>query len=230
MLIRGVVEVFETTTLSEVFVVVLITEDVEKIAESALALTSLFAVVIAVLKILEAVVDTVMPVAEVDRVVEFVVEESFKDVEESIGIRMGLLAVGSVAVVGRVVIAATTAVIADNEDIEIGFEVLVIALVSNVVVSKEVRERFISAENNFGVVRVDVPSVETDSAITIVFIVRWGVVVSPGESVVIGFEIVACNNGVVVLITVVDNTTALSGRAAVVFEVIIVTEIFVFSS
>ena len=71
--IRRVAEVTEASTIVEVFVVVLILEDIEMVPESAIAVTSFFAVVIMVLKIFEAVVDMVTPVGEADRVVEFVV-------------------------------------------------------------------------------------------------------------------------------------------------------------
>lgn len=73
VLIRRVAQVTEASTIVEVFVVVLILEDIEMVPESAIAVTSFFAVVIMVLKIFEAVVDMVTPVGEADRVVEFVV-------------------------------------------------------------------------------------------------------------------------------------------------------------
>ena len=73
VLIRRVAEVTEASTIVEVFVVVLILEDIEMVPESAIAVTSFFAVVIMVLKIFEAVADMVTPVGEADRVVEFVV-------------------------------------------------------------------------------------------------------------------------------------------------------------
>ena len=73
VLIRRVAEVSEASTIIKVFVVVLILEDIEMVPESAIAVTSFFAVVITVLKIFEAVVDMVTPVGEADRVVEFVV-------------------------------------------------------------------------------------------------------------------------------------------------------------
>ena len=73
VLIRRVAEVTEASTIVEVFVVVLILEDIEMVPESAIAVTSFFPVVIMVLKIFEAVVDMVTPVGEADRVAEFVV-------------------------------------------------------------------------------------------------------------------------------------------------------------
>ena len=88
VLIRGVVEVFETSTLIEVFVVVVITEDVKMMSDSAIVVTSFSPVVITVLKIVEAVVDVVIPITEVDRVVEFILGKIFKSVEKRIGIRM----------------------------------------------------------------------------------------------------------------------------------------------
>ena len=88
VLIRGVVEVFETSTLIEVFVVAVITEDVKMMSDSAVVVTSFSPVVITVLKIVEAVVDVVIPITEVDRVVEFILGKIFKSVEKRIGIRM----------------------------------------------------------------------------------------------------------------------------------------------
>ena len=88
VLIRGVVEVFETSTLIEVFVVVVITEDVKMMSDSAIVVTSFSPVVITVLKIVEAVVDVVIPITEVDRVVEFILGKIFKSVEKRKGIRM----------------------------------------------------------------------------------------------------------------------------------------------
>ena len=63
-----------------------------------------------------------------------------------------------------------------------------------------------------------------------VFVVRWGVAVSAGTSVLIGVEIVTCNGGGVALIKAFDNTTVLPGKAAVVPEAITVTKIFVIAS
>ena len=88
VLIRGVVEVFETSTLIEVFVVAVITEDVKMMSDSAIVVTSFSPVVITVLKIVEAVVDVVIPITEVDRVVEFILGKIFKSVEKRKGIRM----------------------------------------------------------------------------------------------------------------------------------------------
>ena len=88
VLIRGVVKVFETSTLTEVFVVVVITEDVKMMSDSNIVVTSFSPVVITVLKIVEAVVDVVIPIIEVDRVVEFILGEILKSVEKRIGIRM----------------------------------------------------------------------------------------------------------------------------------------------
>ena len=88
VLIRGVVKVFETSTLTEVFVVAVITEDVKMMSDSAIVVTSFSPVVITVLKIVEAVVDVVIPIIEVDRVVEFILGEMLKSVEKRIGIRM----------------------------------------------------------------------------------------------------------------------------------------------
>ena len=79
--IRGVVEVFQTSALTEVFVVsslakdVLLTEDAEMVAESAVVVTSNFAVVITVLKFVEAVVDAVIPIIEDDGVLDLVLEK-----------------------------------------------------------------------------------------------------------------------------------------------------------
>ena len=210
VLMRGLVEVFE------VFIVFLITGDFGMVFESGLVVTSFSAVVVTVLKVFEAVVDAGIPVVEANIVVEFVVEDSFKAVEESIGIGTSLLGVGSVAVIAWAVTVAAPAEIADNEGVEVGLEVLGFALVTNVVVSKEVTERFISAENVFDVVSVDVLSVKADFALMIVLIVCWGVVVSAGASVVIGAKTVTCNGGVVVLITVFVNVTALDGVTLVV--------------
>ena len=88
VLIRGVVEVFETSTLIEVFVVAVITEDVKMMSDSAIVVTSFSPVVITVLKIVEAVVDVVIPITEVDRVVEFILGKIFKSAEKRKGIRM----------------------------------------------------------------------------------------------------------------------------------------------
>ena len=220
--IRGVVEVFQTSALTEVFVVsslakdVLLTEDAEMVAESAVVVTSNFAVVITVLKFVEAVVDAVISIIEDDGVLDFGVGESFKTVEESIDIRMVLLGIGSVAVVVWTATEETSVVTADNEDVEVDLEVAAIALATNVVIFKEITERVISAEDVFEVVRVDLLAASTDSVLTFESRVCWEVVVSARASVIIGAAIVAYNGGVGASITIVDKMTALTGAAVAV--------------
>ena len=70
-----------------------------------------------------------------------------------------------------VITVATPAVIVDNGDIEVGFKVLGIAFVTNVIFSKDLTERIKLAENVFEVVMVVVLAVRTDSTSMIVFIV-----------------------------------------------------------
>ena len=160
VLIGGVGEVFETSTLIEVFVVsslgkdVPVTEDVEMVAESAIVVISFFAVVITVPKFFAVVVGAVIPIAEDDRVVDISVGESFKFVEGVIGIRMGLLAV------------------TDDEDIERVLELVDIIIESNVVIRADIIEGIKSAEDLTEVVRPDLIAVGTDSALMVELIIR----------------------------------------------------------
>ena len=172
MLIGGVLEFSEASKLTEVLVVsiikkdVIVTEDVETASESAIVVPFFFAVFIMVRKFAAAVVDAVIPFVKGDRVDDdFVVRESFKAVEESIGIRMVFLGAGSVAAVVGAAIEATPIVAADSKDVEVDFEVVGIALATNVVFFKEITERVISTENVFEVVRLDVLAGRTDSAL-----------------------------------------------------------------
>ena len=222
MLIGGVLEFSEASKLTEVLVVsiikkdVIVTEDVETASESAIVVPFFFAVFIMVRKFAAAVVDAVIPFVKGDRVDDdFVVRESFKAVEESIGIRMVFLGAGSVAAVVGAAIEATPIVAADSKDVEVDFEVVGIALATNVVFFKEITERVISTENVFEVVRLDVLAGRTDSALMFGPIVCWGAVVSVGASVVIGVAIVSCNCGVGE--SIVGDTIAASAPAVIVW-------------
>ena len=165
------------------------------------------------LKFVEAVVDVKLPIIEDDGVLDFVVGESFKAVEESIGIRMVLLGVGSVTVVVCLAIEVTSV---DNENVEVDLEVVGIALATNVVYFKEIAERVISVEDVFEFVRLDVVAARTDSVLMSESIVCLGAVVCTGESVVIDVAIVACNGGVGKSIAIVDDTTVPTRVAVVV--------------
>ena len=159
VLIGGVGEVFETSTLIEVFVVsslgkdVPVTEDVEMVAGSAIVVISFFAVVITVSKFFAVVVGAVIPIAEDDRVVDISVGESFKSVEGVISIRMGLLAV------------------TDDEDIEKVLELVGFIIESNVVIRAGIIEGVKSAEDLTEVVRPDLIAVGTDSALMVELII-----------------------------------------------------------
>ena len=77
----GIVEVFEKSTVTKVFVVpslgkdVLLTKDVETVDISAIVVASSIAVVITVLKFVAAFADVVISAVEGYRVVDFLVGE-----------------------------------------------------------------------------------------------------------------------------------------------------------
>ena len=180
-------------------------------------------------KFAAAVVDAVIPAVEGNRVVDFVVGESFKAAEECAGIRMVLLGVGSVAAAVGAAIEATPVVAADNEDVEVDLEVVgnVLALATNVLIFKKITERVISAEDVFKVVRVDVLAARTDSVLIFESIVRWLAVACTRASFLIDFAIVASNEGVGTSIAIVDDTADLTGVAVAVCEAGTVIEISV---
>ena len=151
VLLGGADEVFETSTLIEVFVVlslenvILVTGDAEIVSASDIVVTSVFAVVIMVSKFV-----AVIAVIEGDMAVDFPVEERFKAVEEVIGVRMGLLA------------------IANNEDVKRVLELVDFIIESNVVIPPNITEGVECTED---VVRLDLITVGTDSVLMFEFII-----------------------------------------------------------
>lgn len=151
VLLGDVDEVFETSTLIEVFVVlslenvILVTGDAEIVSASDIVVTSVFAVVIMVSKFV-----AVTAVIEGDMAVDFPVGERFKAVEEVIGIRMGLLA------------------IANNEDVKRVLELVDFIIESNVVIPLNITEGVDCTED---VVRLDLITVGTDSVLMFEFII-----------------------------------------------------------
>ena len=225
VLMGETIEVLEASTLTEVFAVsnlgniFLVNEDVETIGESAIAVISFFAFVIMVPKLVAAVVDVVIRVVEDVTVVDLPVGESFKIVEERIGIRMVLIAVGFVAVVVVwAAIVGTPVVITDNCGIEVILEVVCIFLATNVVISTGITERFVSAENTLEVFGVDELAVRTNSVLMVESAVCWGVVVSAGASGANGVALVACNVSAGEFNIFVDNVTILTGASVLVCE------------
>ena len=234
VVMRGIAEIFETSTLIELFVIsslgkeVLVPEDVETVYESASVVTSFFEVVVMVPKLIIAVVVFVITAVEGDSAVDFPVGESFKVLEESIGIRKGLLTFEPVAVVVWEAIAGTPVVIADNEDIEV-LEVVGNALATNVVIFADNTERVISTEDIPEVLRLDVLAVKTDSTFMVEFILSWGIVAIAEASVAIGVAVVAFNGTVSALITAVDDTIIPTEVAVVICETSRVTDVSVIS-
>lgn len=113
-------------------------------------------------------------------------------------------------------IEATPVVTADNEDLEVDFEVVGIALATDVVNFKDIAECVLCTEDVFEIVRVDILAARIDSVLIFESKIRLGVVVSAGASVVIGVENIVCNDGVGASIALDDDTTALTGAAVVV--------------
>ena len=234
VVIRGIAEIFETSTLIELFVIsslgkeVLVPEDVETVYESATVVTSFFEVVVMVPKLIIAIVVFLITAVEGDSVVDFPVGESFKVLEESIGIRKGLLTFEPVAVVVWKAIVGTPVVIADNEDIEV-LEVVGNALATNVVIFADNTERVISTEDIPEVLRLDVLAVKTDSTFMVEFILSWGIVAIAEASVAIGVAVVAFNGTVSASITAVDDTIIPTEVAVVICETSRVTDVSVIS-
>ena len=234
VVIRGIAEIFETSTLIELFVIsslgkeVLVPEDVETVYESATVVTSFFEVVVMVPKLIIAIVVFLITAVEGDSVVDFPVGESFKVLEESIGIRNGLLTFEPVAVVVWEAIVGTPVVIADNEDIEV-LEVVGNALATNVVIFADNTERVISTEDIPEVLRLDVLAVKTDSTFMVEFILSWGIVAIAEASVAIGVAVVAFNGTVSASITAVDDTIIPTEVAVVICETSRVTDVSVIS-
>ena len=234
VVMRGIAEIFEASTLIELFVIsslgkeVLVPEDVETVYESATVVTSFFEVVVMVPKLIIAVVVFVITAVEGDSAVDFPVGESFKVLEESIGIRKGLLTFEPVAVVVWEAIVGTPVIIADNEDIEV-LEVVGNALATNVVIFADNTERAISTEDIPEVLRLDVLAVKTDSTFMVEFILSWGIVAIAEASVAIGVAVVAFNGTVSALITAVDDTIIPTEVAVVICETSRVTDVSVIS-
>ena len=234
VVIRGIAEIFETSTLIELFVIsslgkeVLVPEDVETVYESATVVTSFFEVVVMVPKLIIAIAVFLITAVEGDSVVDFPVGESFKVLEESIGIRNGLLTFEPVAVVVWEAIVGTPVVIADNEDIEV-LEVVGNALATNVVIFADNTERVISTEDIPEVLRLDVLAVKTDSTFMVEFILSWGIVAIAEASVAIGVAVVAFNGTVSASITAVDDTIIPTEVAVVICETSRVTDVSVIS-
>ena len=234
VVIRGIAEIFETSTLIELFVIsslrkeVLVPEDVETVYESATVVTSFFEVVVMVPKLIIAIVVFLITAVEGDSVVDFPVGESFKVLEESIGIRKGLLTFEPVAVVVWEAIVGTPVVIADNEDIEV-LEVVGNALATNVVIFADNTERAISTEDIPEVLRLDVLAVKTDSTFMVEFILSWGIVAIAEASVAIGVAVVAFNGTVSASITAIDDTIIPNEVAVVICETSRVTDVSVIS-
>ena len=234
VVIRGIAEIFETSTLIELFVIsslgkeVLVPEDVETVYESATVVTSFFEVVVMVPKLIIAIVVFLITAVEGDSVVDFPVGESFKVLEESIGIRKGLLTFEPVAVVVWEAIVGTPVVIADNEDIEV-LEVVGNALATNVVIFADNTERVISTEDIPEVLRLDVLAVKTDSTFMVEFILSWGIVAIAEASVAIGVAVVAFNGTVSASITAIDDTIIPNEVAVVICETSRVTDVSVIS-
>ena len=111
---------------------------------------------------------------------------------------------------------ATPVVTSDNKDLEVDFDVVGIALATDVVNFKDITECALCTEDVFEIVRVDILAARTDSVFIFESKIRLGVVVSAGASVVIGVENIVCNDGVDTSIALDDDTTALTGAAAVV--------------
>ena len=234
VVIRGIAEIFETSTLIELFVIsslgkeVLVPEDVETVYESATVVTSFFEVVVMVPKLIIAIVVFLITAVEGDSVVDFPVGESFKVLEESIGIRKGLLTFEPVAVVVWEAIVGTPVVIADNEDIEV-LEVVGNALATNVVIFADNTERVTSTEDIPEVLRLDVLAVKTDSTFMVEFILSWGIVAIAEASVAIGVAVVAFNGTVSASITAIDDTIIPNEVAVVICETSRVTDVSVIS-
>ena len=234
VVMRGIAEIFETSTLIELFVIsslgkeVLVPEDVETVYESATVVTSFFEVVVMVPKLIIAIAVFLITAVEGDSVVDFPVGESFKVLEESIGIRNGLLTFEPVAVVVWEAIVGTPVVIADNEDIEV-LEVVGNALATNVVIFADNTERVISTEDIPEVLRLDVLAVKTDSPFMVEFILSWGIVAIAEASVAIGVAVVAFNGTVSASITAVDDTIIPTEVAVVICETSRVTDVSVIS-
>ena len=111
---------------------------------------------------------------------------------------------------------ATPVVTSDNKDLEVDFDVVGIALATDVVNFKDITECVLCTEDVFEIVRVDILAARTDSVFIFESKIRLGVVVSAGASVVIGVENIVCNDGVDTSIALDDDTTALTGAAVVV--------------
>ena len=160
VLIGRLGEVFEISTLTEVFVTssprkdVLVSDDVEMVPESAIVVTSFFAVVIMAPKLVAAVVDAVIPVVEDERVVGISIGESLKSVEEVIAMTMGLLAA------------------LDNEDIERVLELVGFIMASNVVIRVDNLEGVKSAKGLTDAVKLDLIAVATNFVLMVEFLIR----------------------------------------------------------
>ena len=224
--------VFETSAVIELSVVSIVTkdalvnEDFGIVVDSEVVVTTFAVFVKMLLDLFAAVLDGVTPVVEGDMVVDLLVANILKNLEESADFTMSLLDAGSVAVVVWAAIVVIALVIADNEF----SEVVGITLGTNVLFALDIKEPVESDDGVVEAIWLEVLVARAVAVVIVELIVCCRSVVNTEAVSVVGVTFAVDNGSVGTMFAVIDNTTVLSGGVTGSFKVGNLMEVFVVSS
>ena len=221
VLIGEVFVVFGTNAVIELSIVSIITkdallnEDFGIVVDSEVVVTTFAVFVKMVFEFVAAVLDGVTPVFEGDMVVDLLVADILKSLEESADFTMSLLDTGSVAVVVWAAIVVISLVIADNEFIE----VVEINLATNVPFTLEIKKPVESGDDVVEAIWLDVLASRAVVVVIVELIVCSRSVVSTEAVSVVGVTVAVDNGSVGTMFVVIDDSTVLSGGVTESFKV-----------
>ena len=224
--------VFETSALIELSVVSIVTkdalvnEDFGIVVDSEVVVTTFAVFVKMLLDLFAAVLDGVTPVVEGDMVVDLLVADILKTLEESADFTMSLLDAGSVAVVVWAAIVVIALVIVDNEF----SEVVGITLGTNVLFALDIKEPVESGDGVVEAIWLEVLAARAVAVVIVELIVCCRSVVNTEAVSVVGVTFAVDNGSVGTMFVVIDDTTVLSGGVTGSFKVGNLMEVFVVSS
>ena len=232
VLIGEVFVVFGTNAVIELSIVSIITkdallnEDFGIVVDSEVVVTTFAVFVKMVFEFVAAVLDGVTPVFEGDMVVDLLVADILKSLEESADFTMSLLDTGSVAVVVWAAIVVISLVIADNEFIE----VVEINLATNVPFTLEIKKPVESGDDVIEAIWLDVLASRAVAVVIVELIVCSRLVVRTEAVSMVGVTIAVDNGSVGAMFVVIDDSTVLSGGVTGSFKDCNLMEAFVVSS
>ena len=213
--------VFETSAVIELSVVSIVTkdalvnEDFGIVVDSEVVVTTFAEFVKMLLDLFAAVLDGVTPVVEGDMVVDLLVADILKTLEESADFTMSLLDAGSVAVVVWAAIVVIALVIADNEF----SEVVGITLETNVLFALDIKEPVESGDGVVEAIWLEVLAARAVAVVIAELIVCSRSVVSTEAVSVVGVTVTVDNGSVGTMFVVIDDATVLSGGVTGSFKV-----------